>query len=125
MSLSRIFRLTLTSLYRYEILLDPTTRAEYDAYGIQGLANAGKMGNANTDASDLFSEIFGSSGFQFAFNFDDTDGRSRAKNSTIPYDVTLEDLYNGKHVKLNLEKETLCTTCKGYGINLFFIACYP
>ena len=104
------FNLTISN-NSYEILLDPDARAEYDLHGIQGLAN-GKMGEGHMDA-DLFSELFGSSAFQFAFNFDDS-RRSRAKTSNITYEVTLEDLYNGKHVKLNLEKETLCTTCKGF-----------
>lgn len=103
------FTLTIRS---YEILVDPDARAEYDIHGIQGLAN-GRMGGVNMDASDLFSEFFGSSAFQFAFNFDGNNGRRRAKTTNITYEVTLEDLYNGKHVKLNLEKETLCTTCKG------------
>ncbi len=28
--------------------------------------------------------------------------------------MTLEDLYNGKSVKMNMEKEIVCGICKGY-----------
>lgn len=104
----------------YEILLDPDARATYDRYGIQGLSDTSNMAAASTDASDIFAEIFGSSGFRFGFNFDGASGRSRAKTSTIPYAVTLEDLYIGKNVKINLEKESLCITCKGFA-NLYIL----
>ena len=37
----------------------------------------------------------------------------RGEDSVIPYEVTLEDLYNGKHVKMNMEKEIVCGVCRG------------
>lgn len=66
------------------------------------------------DPADLFSELFG--GMNFGFDFGGPGGgprRSKGEDSVIHYDVTLEDLYNGKSVKMNMEKEAVCAVCKG------------
>lgn len=65
------------------------------------------------DASDIFAELFGGSGFGFHFGPDMRPRRTRGEDSVIHYDVTLEDLYNGKSVKMNMEKEIVCGVCKG------------
>jgi len=70
------------------------------------------------NAEDLFAQFFGGGGAAPMFGFDfgpAGSGRRRGKgeDSIIPYDVTLEDLYNGKSVKMNMEKEILCGVCKG------------
>lgn len=70
------------------------------------------------NAEDLFAQFFGGGGAtpMFGFDFGPTgSGRRRGKgeDSIIPYDVTLEDLYNGKSVKMNIAKEILCGVCKG------------
>ena len=71
------------------------------------------------DAADIFAELFGGGGpGGFPFGFDFGGGgphrhRTRGEDSVIPYDVTLEELYNGKSVKMNMEKEAVCGTCKG------------
>ena len=39
----------------------------------------------------------------------------RAQDSVIPYDVTLEDLYNGKTAHFSLEKNVVCSHCHGTG----------
>ncbi|CED84780.1 -domain-containing protein [Phaffia rhodozyma] len=39
----------------------------------------------------------------------------KGKNTVIVYDVTLEDLYNGKTVTMNLERQGICGTCSGTG----------
>ena len=92
-------------LCSYEILSDPAKREDYNNYGLEGLA-----GGSGVDPSDLF-EMFAHSGFSFAFG--GPPPKRKAKDSTIPYDVTLEDLYNGKQVKLNMEKDVICSTCNG------------
>lgn len=70
------------------------------------------------DPNDIFAELFGGGGFSFSFGgpgMGGFDPRPRkGQDSTIPYDVTLEDLYNGKHVKMNMEKEVVCSSCNGY-----------
>jgi len=69
------------------------------------------------DPADLFAQFFGGGGPMFGFDFgaDMGPGRRRGKgeDSIIPYEVTLEDLYNGKSVKMNMEKEVVCGQCKG------------
>lgn len=61
----------------------------------------------------------------FGFDFGPGMGgrrRGKGEDSIHPYEVTLEDLYNGKSVKLNMEKEIVCGVCKGcvlpYFLNL-------
>lgn len=113
-------------LYRYEILSDSNKRAAYDAGGMDGLT--GRGGGAGMDPADIFAQMFGQ---QFAFDFGPQmrgGGRRGGEDSVIPHKVTLEDLYNGKSIKMNMEKEVVCSVCKGYGFltschyltNLFF-----
>jgi len=64
------------------------------------------------DPNDIF-EMFGG-GFSFGFDFGaGAPRRKKGQDSVIPYEVTLEDLYNGKSVKMNLEKDALCSACSG------------
>ena len=67
------------------------------------------------DPSDFFAEFFGGGGFSFSFDSMGGGHSRRERNSTIMHNVTLEDLYNGKSVKMNLEKEIVCGTCQGWG----------
>ncbi|THH30004.1 hypothetical protein EUX98_g4195 [Antrodiella citrinella] len=71
------------------------------------------------DPADIFSELFGGGpGARFGFDFGGPTSRprrTRGEDSVITYNVTLEDLYNGKSVKMNMEKEIVCSMCKGSG----------
>ncbi|KAH9068156.1 hypothetical protein EDB83DRAFT_2506151 [Lactarius deliciosus] len=96
----------------YEILNDPNTREVYDSFGMQGLAGP--------DMGDIFAQFFGGGpGASFDFDFGNARGpfrkRNKGEDSVIPYDVTLEEIYNGKTVKVNMEKEVECGVCKGSG----------
>ena len=65
------------------------------------------------DPSDLFTQFFSSGMF-----FDPArPGRGRRGKSSevVKHSVTLEDLYNGKTVRIDLEKEAVCGLCQGYG----------
>ncbi|KII89757.1 hypothetical protein PLICRDRAFT_39921 [Plicaturopsis crispa FD-325 SS-3] len=104
----------------YEVLSDGNSRHIYDTSGIDGLA--GRSGPAGMDPADLFAEFFGggpAGGGMFGFDFGHAGGgagrRRKGQDSVIPYEVSLEDLYNGKHVRMNMEKEIVCGTCKGTG----------
>ena len=66
------------------------------------------------DAADIFAQFFATP----MFSFDPTaDGPRRRKgkgeDSVIPCEVALEDLYSGKVVKMNMEREIMCGLCKG------------
>jgi DnaJ homolog subfamily A member 2 len=98
---------------RYEILSDPQSRETYDNRGIDGLNAPGGMNGM--DPADIFAQFFSESMFGSGPG---TRGprrrRGKGEDSVIPYEVTLEDLYNGKTVRMNMEKEVLCGQCKGY-----------
>lgn len=97
----------------YEVLVDPESREAYDNFGSDG---PGGMGGVDPD--DIFAELFG--GMRFGPGGPmpgGPGGRKRGprkgESSTIPYDVTLEDLYNGKEAHFNIEKGVVCAVCKG------------
>lgn len=72
------------------------------------------------DMNDIFAHFFGGGHPMFGFDFgpdEPSSRRGKGANSVIPHEVTLEDLYNGKSVKMNMEKEVICTVCKGYCIS--------
>ncbi|KAI0671519.1 DnaJ-domain-containing protein [Trametes maxima] len=104
----------------YEILSSVESREAYDLYGAEGMSRGGGGGpgfrGAGMDPADIFAELFGQ-GMNFGFDFGPTQGprRTKGQDSHIPYEVTLEDLYNGKTVKMNMEKEITCGICKGTG----------
>jgi DnaJ homolog subfamily A member 2 len=103
---------------RYEILSQSDSRDAYDTYGMEGITGHAGRG-PGVDAADLFAQFFGGGDAEpmFGFNFGPGGGASRRRrkgeDSVIPQEVTLEDLYNGKHVKMNMEKEVVCGGCKG------------
>jgi DnaJ homolog subfamily A member 2 len=66
---------------------------------------------------DFLENLFGG-GVRFGFDFGMGGNAPRRRprkgeDSIIPYEVTLEDLYNGKGVKMTMERQVVCTTCKG------------
>ncbi|KAF4614074.1 hypothetical protein D9613_007885 [Agrocybe pediades] len=96
----------------YEILIDGNKRAAYDAGGMDGVT--GRGGVPGMDPSDMFAHMFTHFGFDFGPEMRGG-GRRGGEDSIIPHSVTLEDLYNGKSIKMNMEKEVLCSVCKGSG----------
>lgn len=57
--------------------------------------------------------MFGGGGF--AFGGGGPRRPRRAEDSVIPYNVTLEDLYNGRVAHFALEKNVVCPHCQGSG----------
>jgi DnaJ family protein A protein 2 len=95
----------------YEILSDPEKRAKYDRYGLEGLEG----GDMPQGSDDLFSMFFGGGSRRSA-------GPRRGEDVNHPLKVSLEDLYNGKTVKLAVSRQVLvgeskmCSTCDGQGV---------
>lgn len=96
----------------YEILSDEEKRSTYDKYGLEGLEEGGGRGGAG--AEDLFSMFFGGGSRRSA-------GPRRGEDVNHPLKVSLEDLYNGKTVKLAVSRQVLvgeskiCSACDGQG----------
>ncbi|KAF8802547.1 DnaJ-domain-containing protein [Phlegmacium glaucopus] len=98
----------------YEILSDSQSRAAYDVDGMDGL----HASNAMPGMNDLFTQFFAGGHPSFGFDFGPGHGGGRGgkgENTTLNYEVTLGDLYNGKSVKMIMEKSVVCTLCKGSG----------
>jgi len=99
----------------YEILSDPETRAKYDKYGLEGLEEGGGPGGGG-GGEDLFNMFFGGGGRRRSA------GPRRGEDVNHPIKVSLEDLYNGKTVKLAINRQVLvgdpkmCSTCDGQGV---------
>jgi DnaJ family protein A protein 2 len=91
---------------RYEVLVDEQARDMYDQYGLDGLSGGG---GAGFSPEDLFEQLFNGG----SFGFGSGRRKRRGDDSTIPYDVTLQDLYQGKTVKMQVEKTVVCSTCSG------------
>eukprot|EP01012_Entosiphon_sulcatum_P034971 TRINITY_DN443_c0_g1_i1.p1 TRINITY_DN443_c0_g1~~TRINITY_DN443_c0_g1_i1.p1 ORF type:complete len:405 (+),score=52.43 TRINITY_DN443_c0_g1_i1:26-1240(+) len=92
----------------YEVLSDPEKRKLYDKYGEEGLEQGG-MGSGMS-AQDVFSSFFGD-----MFGGGRNREPGRGKDVAHVLGVSLEDLYNGAVKKLALQKNVICSACKGAG----------
>lgn len=98
----------------YEILSDPKKRELYDKYGLEGVENEG--GPSAAGGEDLFSMFFGGGG-----RGGRRSGPRKGPSIQHPIKVSLEDLYNGKTVKLAINRKVIvgeskeCNTCGGQG----------
>jgi DnaJ family protein A protein 2 len=97
----------------YEILSDPEKRKAYDQYGLEGVDDEG---GAAARGEDLFSMFFGGGGRSSRRS-----GPPKGPSVNHPIKVSLEDLYNGKTVKLAVNRKVIvgeasqCEKCQGRG----------
>ena len=107
----------------YAVISDPEKRKIYDQHG-----HAGVDGRYSTDdifqgASANFSDVFGRSGGGFDSIFESIFGRGggfgaqQQRGSDLLYEtsITLEDVFSGKKMDIDLKKNIECNTCNGSG----------
>ena len=96
----------------YEILSDEDKRKQYDKFGLEGVSGD-EVGAAGGE--DLFSMFFGGGGRSRRA------GPRKGPAVNHPLKVSLEDLYNGKTVKLAVNRKVIqgtpteCIACSGQG----------
>lgn len=91
----------------YDILKDPQKRNIYDQFGADGLRGNGGGGGMD----DIISHLFGNLG-GFGSR---TQRRQRTQDIQHQINVSLEDLYNGKTVTLKINRDVICSDCRGSG----------
>lgn len=89
----------------YDTLSDDNKRRVYDAQGEEGVEEREKRGQQQ--GFNPFADLFG-----FGGGFG---GKQRNKDMQATLPVTLEDLYNGREINVNIEREELCDHCHGTG----------
>ena len=88
------------------MLSDPEKRKIYDKYGEEGMSAGGGGGSG----MDIF-EMFGMGGGRRQ----QQSGPKKVKPTGKQLEVTLEDLYNGKHAEFEIERHRICAKCNGIG----------
>ncbi|CAE6437213.1 unnamed protein product [Rhizoctonia solani] len=106
----------------YETLIDDHKRAHYDSFGRDKGGSGMFDDDIGMDPDDLFAHLFGGMGmgpgmFDMGGMGPGSSRRhgGRSQDSIIPYEVTLEDLYNGKSVQMNMTRDVICLQCNGSG----------
>eukprot|EP00301_Raphidiophrys_heterophryoidea_P025929 c8818_g1_i1.p1 GENE.c8818_g1_i1~~c8818_g1_i1.p1 ORF type:complete len:414 (+),score=113.29 c8818_g1_i1:112-1353(+) len=94
--------------HAYEILMDGEQRKLYDEYGEEGMKEGG-----SSSPDDIFSSLFGLGGGRARKR--GPTGKRKGENAMFGVRVSLEDLYNGRTIKLALTKDLTCRTCNGKG----------
>ncbi|KAG8751281.1 hypothetical protein FRC12_012518 [Ceratobasidium sp. 428] len=99
----------------YETLIDDNKRAHYDRYGRDGPSGGMFDEGMGMDPDELFAHLFAGMGGGM-FGMGGPPRRpGRGEDSLIPYEITLEDLYLGKDVKMNMTRNVICLQCHGSG----------
>ena len=111
----------------YAVLSDTEKRKIYDQYGHAGVdgkySTEDIFKGASGNFDDVFSDLFGRGG-GFESIFESLLGRGggfggfrRQKGADLLYEtsITLEDVFHGKHMEIDLHKDVECASCNGSG----------
>ncbi|OBA21053.1 DnaJ-domain-containing protein [Metschnikowia bicuspidata var. bicuspidata NRRL YB-4993] len=112
----------------YEVLSDEAKRLDYDIYGTaDGFAETGPGFSNNPYGDGYGSQQYGADDFyNFFQNMNGgapphsggrsrTRGKQKTDDAELEVDVTLEDLFKGKTVKITSTRDVLCGSCHGTG----------
>lgn len=104
----------------YSILSDPDKRAAYDRMGHAAFRQGGGGAGAGgfQDFGDMFSQIFGASGFGDMFGNQGSRAQRRSvRGADLRYEleITLEEAFSGKDIEIKVPISEDCHTCGGNG----------
>lgn len=97
----------------YEVLSDPEKRERYDNFGFEGLQNDGYNGPSEDMMQDILRQMFG--GMGMGMDMDDGPSNRQTVDIEIIERCTIEELYLGKKIEKNIERNTNCKKCNGTG----------
>jgi len=110
----------------YEILSDESKRNLYDRAGEEGIKSGG--GFSGRSPFSMFEDLFGGDGgFPFGGGFSHGGGRRgggrarRGKDIVHELPISLEQMYKGCTKKMALQKQVLCRTCNGEGVDAKYV----
>lgn len=92
----------------YEILSNEEKRATYDKYGFEGLKSGGMGAGGFGDIFDIF---FGGHGGRRGGPRE----TPQLKPTVRQVEISLRDVYHGKTLNINVERNVLCSGCAGKG----------
>ncbi|MBW0464619.1 hypothetical protein O181_004334 [Austropuccinia psidii MF-1] len=92
----------------FQVLSNPKLRAIYDQHGEEGLKRHAQGGSSGGDPFDIFRQFFGGDGHQ---------GHEERKAPTLvtELEVELEDVYAGRSINFEINRQILCPSCQGSG----------
>ena len=89
----------------YEVLSDEKKRKIYDRYGEEGLKQHEGAGGGGGRGNDIFNQFFGGGFGGFGgFGFQQEEEEVKGDDVTVMLEVSLRDLYVGRHVELTRVK---------------------
>ncbi|KAF9400890.1 DnaJ- protein scj1 [Podila epigama] len=95
----------------YEVLSDKEKKSIYDRYGEEGLKQHQGQGQGGFhDPFDIFAQFFGGGG-----RHQHGHQERRGPEIRMELDVTLEELYSGKSIDIEVSKQVICNHCGGSG----------
>ncbi|KAJ1679436.1 DnaJ- protein scj1 [Spiromyces aspiralis] len=97
----------------YEVLSDEQKRDIYDKYGEDGLKHGGAGREGFHDPFNMFAQFFGS-GFGFGGG-GGHQGRPKGPSMEVTMLVSLEEMYRGAEIEIEIAKQTVCEKCGGSG----------